>query len=347
VPRNDQIVRILSVARALAASRRGVSLTDLAKREGWNWRTVYRDRDALMAAGFPIEEPSAGRYRMAEAWTAPNLPGVEPDEIAAFFALRALAETWRSTVLGKPLDRLWLKLAGIRGGQSTLIPSSQPAFVVRSPLAIDYSRHSKIIATFEKAVRDRLVVTCRYRAIGTKQVTARQIEPGELFWDPGLESLYVIGWCRLRTDVRVFAVQRFVAAALLDETFKPRAEVSSKSALRGAFRVWRAKTIETVKVRFAPEVADEIRERRWAQAQKIEDDESGAGGVILTLEVATTDELARWLLGYGGAAEVLAPPALRRLVAERLQAGVTRYGGRGEDKVGVGDTLSRDDKGDR
>jgi hypothetical protein len=68
VPRNDQIVRILSVARALAASRRGVSLRALAEREGWHWRTVYRDRDALQAAGFLIEEPSPGRFKMAEGW---------------------------------------------------------------------------------------------------------------------------------------------------------------------------------------------------------------------------------------------------------------------------------------
>lgn len=91
MPRNDQVVRILSVARALAASRRGVSLKVLAEREGWHWRTVYRDRDALQAAGFPIEEPTPGRYKLADGWAVPNLPGVEADELAAFFALRALA----------------------------------------------------------------------------------------------------------------------------------------------------------------------------------------------------------------------------------------------------------------
>src|SRR6185437_11247031 len=103
----------------LAASRRGVSLKALAEREGWHWRTVYRDRDALAAAGFPIEEPSPGRYKLADGWGVPNLPHVEPDEIAAFFALRALAESWRTTALGKPLDRLWQKVtsAGGRPGE--------------------------------------------------------------------------------------------------------------------------------------------------------------------------------------------------------------------------------------
>lgn len=339
MPRNDQIVRILSVARALSASRRGVSLKALAEREGWHWRTVYRDRNALQAAGFPIEEPSPGRFRMAESWGVPNLPGVEPDEVAAFFTLRALAESWRATALGKPLDRLWAKLASARGGQTSLVPSREAWFVVRSPIAIDYRRHAKIIATFEKAVRERIVVTCRYRSIASKDVTARQIEPGELYWDPGLESLYVIGWCRLRRDVRVFAVQRFAAAALTDEAFAPRLEAKSKVALRGAFRVWRGKNVETVKVRFSRRVADEIRERRWGPEQRIEKEVGGS--VVLTLEVAGTAEVERWVLGFGEDAEVLAPATARRSVAGRLRRGAARYGPRsldaGVDEVTVPD----------
>jgi predicted DNA-binding transcriptional regulator YafY len=327
LPRNDQIVRILSVARALASSRRGVSLRALAEREGWHWRTVYRDKDALSAAGFPIAEPTPGRYKLADGWAVPNLPGVEPDEIAAFFALRALAESWRTTAIGKPLDRLWMKLASARGGQSALLPSLEARFVVRSPLGIDYRAHGKIIATFEKATREHLVVSCRYRALGTKQVTARQIEPGEIYWDPGLECLYVIGWCRLRNDVRVFAVQRFAAATLTDQTFTPRAEARSKVVLRNAFRVWRGKNVEALRVRFSADAADEIRERRWGPGQRIE--QEAGGGVVLTIDVAETVEVERWLLGFGGDAEVLAPESLRERVAKRLVAGALRYGTEG------------------
>ncbi len=334
--RNDQIVRILSVARALASSRRGVSLRALAEREGWHWRTVYRDKDALAASGFPIEEPEPGRYKLADGWGVPNLPGIDADEIAAFFALRALAESWRTTAIGKPLDRLWMKLASARGGQGTLVPPRESRFVVRSPLAIDYRSHAKIIATFEKAAREHLVVNCRYRALGTKQVTARQIEPGEIYWDPSLECLYVIGWCRLRNDVRVFAVQRFAAATLTEQTFTPRPEARSRVVLRNAFRVWRGKNVESVRVRFSPDAADEIRERRWGPRQRIDDDPSG--GAVLTIEVAETAEVERWVLGFGEVAEVLAPESLRRRVAKRLVAGALRYGSEG------GTSARRDDR---
>jgi predicted DNA-binding transcriptional regulator YafY len=337
-------VRILSVARALASSRRGVSLKALAEREGWHWRTVYRDRDALQAAGFPFEEPSPGRYKLADGWAVPNLPGIESDEIAAFFALRALAESWRTTALGKPLDRLWMKLASASGGQGSLVPPREAWFAVRSPLAIDYRAHAKIIATFEKAVRERLAVTCRYRALGTKQLTARQVEPGELYWDPTLESLYLIGWCRLRNDVRVFAIQRFLAATLTDDRFAPRAEARSKAALRNAFRVWRGNNVETIRVRFSPAAADEIRERRWGPGQRIE--QEPGGGLVLTLEVAAgSGEIERWVLGFAGDAEVLAPARLRRAVEARLRAGAARYGtGRTLRAAKDGEELSRDDK---
>ena len=344
MPRNDQIVRILSVARALAASRRGVSLKALAEREGWHWRTVYRDRDALQAAGFPIEEPSPGRYKLANGWATPNLPAVDTDEIAAFFVLRALAGSWRTTALGKPLDRLWHKITSPAGQQGALLPSREAWFAVRSPLAVDYRAHAKTIATFEKAVRERTVVACRYAALSTGETTAREIEPGELYWDPGLESLYVIGWCRLRRDVRVFALHRFLAATLGGETFVPRGEARSAAAFKHAFRVWRDGNVETMRVRFSRAAAQEIRERTWRPGQRIEEEPGGT--IVLALKVAGTAEIARWILGFGGEAEVLAPAALRAEVAGRFQAGAAQYADplTPEATDAAEEALSRDDK---
>ena len=168
-----------------------------------------------------------------------------------------------------------------------------------------------------------LVVSCRYKAASTRQISARQIEPGELYWDPGLESLYVIGWCRLRQDVRVFAVQRFVAVSITDQAFAPRPEARSRAALRHAFRVWRGDNVERVRIRFTAEVADEIRERRWAVEQQVH--EEPGGNLILSLSVAGLAEVQRWVLGFGGGAEVLAPAELRRGVAAACERATSVY----------------------
>jgi predicted DNA-binding transcriptional regulator YafY len=187
-------------------------------------------------------------------------------------------------------------------------------------------------------------VRCRYAALSTGETTTRDIEPGEVYWDPGLESLYVIAWCRLRGDVRVFAVHRFLAATLRDETFAPRREARSAAALRNAFRVWRGGHVDTVRVLFSRAAAQEIRERRWGPGQRIEGEPGGT--IVLTVEVAGTAEVSRWVLGFGGEAEVLEPAALRRDVEGRLRAGAARY--RGERSLGAAvdgdELLTRDDK---
>jgi predicted DNA-binding transcriptional regulator YafY len=323
VARNDQIVRLLTVARALAGSRRGIPLKTLAERHGWSLRSLYRDIEALERAGFPVMSEDS-RYRLMEGWDSPALPGLEQDEILALYTLRALAETWRVSSVGRALDRLWMKLTAGSERQSRLFPAvREPWFRVRAPFAIDYRPHERTIATFETAIREQIAVDCRYRAVSTQEVTARTVEAGELYWDPRLESLYVIGWCRLRHDVRVFAVHRFMTAALTGERFSPRPEARSRAALRDSFRLWRARRVETVRIRFSAGAADEIRERRWSAGQRLED--VGGGAVVLTLEVAGLVEVERWVLGYGAQAEVLAPEELRRTVRETLAAGARRY----------------------
>ncbi len=190
---------------------------------------------------------------------------------------------------------------------------------------IDYWAHRAVVATLERAITERRAVTCHYAALTTGEETTRVIEPAELHWEPRLESLYVIAYCRLRSAVRTFAVHRFKAVTLTDEKVAPRPGVTSKAALKQAFRVWRDKTVERVEIRFTPRRAPESRERKWHPSQRIEVDPEVAGGLIISLEVAGLAEIERWVLGFGADAEVLAPAALVARVRDQLAAAQERY----------------------
>lgn len=321
--RHDRTVRLEIVKKALAASRRGVALKTLAERHGFPLRNLYRDVEALELAGYNVQQTDDHRYRIEDP--GPSTPGAPTaDERLALYLAREQARGWKHTSLGRALDRLWNRLSASGDGQAALVPvESAPWITTREWSPIDYGRHRHLVATLEKAVRERVAVRARYRALSTRQVTSRVIEPGQLHWDPALESLYLIGWCRLRGDVRVFAVHRFLAVTLTDERCAPRPETRSRAALKNAFRVWRSAHVETVRIRFAPEVAEEIRERRWLPGQRIEEAEGGA--VVATGEVAGLAEVERWVLGYGGRARVLGPPALVARVAEKARAAAREY----------------------
>lgn len=322
--KTDQIARVLALAQALASTRRGVALRSFAERHEWPLRSVYRDLKTLEGAGYPIEK-NDGRYRLVDGWQPPGHAGLDRDEVLALFAARHVVGAMRATSLGRALDRLWAKLSAT-GPQSALFPAADSPIAVRTTLAIDYASHATTIQRLERAIEERRVVRLAHVSVQTGESTEREVEPGELYYDPGLETMYLIGWCRLRRAVRVFAVHRLRDVEERDEGFTSRPEARSPVALRGAFRVWRGEALETVVLRFSPAVSREIRERQWHASQVLR--ELPDGGVELTLEVAGAAELRRWLLGYGADVRVLQPGSLASAVAEAHAAAATAQRGR-------------------
>ena len=114
--------------------------------------------------------------------------------------------------------------------------SPNPSFRQRAP---ESHRGPKIVATLDRAIREGLIVDVVYEGLVTGEVTRRSLEPAELFWEPRLETLYLIAFCRLRDDLRIFATHRFRAARVTREAFL-LSPVSSGTALMHALRILRS-----------------------------------------------------------------------------------------------------------
>ena len=74
----------------------------------------------------------------------------------------------------------------------------------------------------------------------------------------------------------------------------------------------------TVRVISARALAPYIRERLWHPSQKLRDLPDGR--VEMTLHVADTLEVRRWILGYGVQAEVVEPEGLREALRVEAEA---------------------------
>ena len=60
-------------------------------------------------------------------------------------------------------------------------------------------------------------------------------------------------------------------------------------------------------------------ERRWHPSQEVKELKGKDRSVELTFEIASFEEITRWVLSWGGQAEVIAPKKLRERVAEEIE----------------------------
>jgi len=154
------------------------------------------------------------------------------------------------------------------------------------------------------------VLRLTYRGLERDEDTQREVEPlGVVFYGG---SWYLVGWCRLRQDLRHFRVDRIQRLELLPLGFPPREDFSladhmNRSGVEGQtpVRVW------------FHEHAKE-RAQRESYATLIEEIQRD-GGAEYTLYSYSLEWTAQWLLSFGERAEAVAPAKIRQLVREAAE----------------------------
>jgi predicted DNA-binding transcriptional regulator YafY len=136
-------------------------------------------------------------------------------------------------------------------------------------------------------------------------------------------SWYVVAFCELRQDKRLFALHRIKHYEITDLTF-PAVDVAQlEEWLNSPFFIeHREKELE-VTIRFGAISSRYIKERHWHPSQSIEDNLDG--GCTMSFKTTSLDEVKRWVLAYGCDAEVLKPDSLRQSVVTELESSLEKY----------------------
>lgn len=164
------------------------------------------------------------------------------------------------------------------------------------------------------------LIAITYKDGRSGAVTEREVEPYRLHnYDGGW---YIIGFCRLRKEPRNFQLGRILELTVLEEEIKGRC-FDVNVYMRGAFGIFKGTKLTEVVLRFSPGVRNLVRKLSWHSKQRVVEEPEGS--LILTLPVADFTEIRMKILQYGHNVEVLAPPELRRQVAEEAAAMAGMY----------------------
>lgn len=200
-----QIVQYLRAGRLLTAHK-------LAERLEVSERTVYRDIADLQASGVPIDGEAGVGYLMREGYDLPPLM-FSREEITALVAGARIVQAWGGAQMAAAARSAMEKI-------EVVLPEKERKRAASVQIhAFDAAVSTAVRAKLDDlnlAIENRHVVHIEY-ADADGAATNRAIEPlCLLYWG---KVWTAIAWCRLRSDFRMFRVDRIAAMDDRGETF--------------------------------------------------------------------------------------------------------------------------------
>jgi predicted DNA-binding transcriptional regulator YafY len=329
--RGDQLARQWQLIQRLAHSRGGAGLDELAEELGCVRRTVYRDLDALMYAGFPVtSEKRDGKafYRFLDTFKMGQVP-FTPDELLALAFSEDLLKTLEGTVFHDSIRAALSKVrAGLGPELTRYLERLGEGFRVLPGPHKRYAAFRDTIRTLNEGVLSSQTLEMRYRSGRSGEASTRRTDPYKVWYHAG--ALYVIGQDHRSGEIRTFAVDRIQDLQRTGDDFDVDPGFDFDAYTASSFGVV-AEPAVPVRIHFTSEWSAYVREREWHASQVTRD--LPDGGVELAMEVGGSEELASWVLSFGGGAEVLEPVALRAEVQARLKAALARYMAEGAEEA--------------
>lgn len=264
-----------------------------------------------------------GYYYTDPSWPLPPFLTISRPEMQnLLLAWRAMA-LYQETPLAKNLGAVFEKLSMAIGDEFDLGDNR-----LESKFSFYSSPARSVSPEIWQAVFDALrtchVLEIEYSRPGAAPSMRRRIQPLHLANIDG--EWYITAFCLERDDYRHFAVSRIRVATDTKEEFEPPEDFDPGAYYANRF----SKFLDPVDsqptkvtVRFMPAAAEWVLEREWHPEQKVVHEKNGA--LRLTLPMPSLFEAKRWILGWGAAAEVVAPAALRREMARETREMHQRY----------------------
>ena len=298
--KNSRLFQILY----LLVEKRAVTARELAERLEVSERTIYRDVDALSAAGIPVytQKGQGGGIRLMDQFVLDRalLSGPQQDEL--LFALQAVLATG-----GAEAEDTLARLSALfrREGSDWL--------------EVDFTdwgsgaRERENFALVKQAVLERRVLSFTYYSSAGAR-SRRRTEPHKLVFKSG--CWYLRAFCRTREDWRTFRLVRMEDLSSEAEHFLPRPVPPEMEPTSG-------EECRAVRLRllFQPRAAYRV----WDYFHPSRVERRDDGCLLVDCAFPEDGWVLSFLLSFGDQVEVLSPVYWRELVRRNAKKTADLY----------------------
>src|SRR5437667_913006 len=249
MPRNDQITRQWYLLRRLENSP-PLTLPELVDSVPddypRNARTVRRDLEALEAVGFPLvveRHNGQSRWRLIEGFRDIPTLGFSATELMALTLRRKRLRPLEGTEIQSARNSALNKVASALPPQGhEYVRALDNLFSIGLGPHKNYQQYTKTVNLITQAVDKNRTGQIRYFSASRNSTSRREVDPYRLWYAAG--GLYLIAYCHLRRDVRMFAVERIRSITLTDHPYQMPLGFDVEEYVRDALMVMRGRRID-------------------------------------------------------------------------------------------------------
>lgn len=293
--------RLLEIIYILMQKKK-VTAKELADKFEVSTRTIYRDIEILSRANIPVyaTKGKEGGIGLLEGYVLNKCILSEEEQNQILFALQGMKK-----VRGKEEKNILEKL-------STLFNKE-----INDWIKVDFSNWEKGNEQEERfdmiktaILNKNLIKFTYYNSNGER--SKRIVEPLQIWFKN--KSWYLISYCRLKEDYRIFKINRIKEIEILQKHFErnlPKEKKEEKYSLKN--------------ISLELEINKEMTYRVYDEFENREITKKEDGNFIVNVEYPENEWIYGYILSFGEYAKVLKPEYAKTIIKDKLQKTLKNY----------------------
>jgi len=299
-----QINRLFSIVYILL-DKKTITAKELSERFEVSVRTIYRDIDTLSIGGIPIytNKGKGGGISLIDNFVLNKSVLSEKEQNEILMSLQSL-----NAMKFLDVEPVLKRLSTIFNKEST------------NWIDVDFSRWGSADDEKEKfniiktAILSTKIISFDYfSSYGEK--TLRTVEPLKLVFKG--QDWYLYGFCRLKSEFRIFKITRIRNMNLLNETFERDIPIDIWGEGDKSYKSKMVTLILKINERMAYRIYDEFHEENIVK--------NPDGSFNVTANFPEGDWIYGYVMSYGEYAEVIEPKDIREIIKRKFQEGLKKY----------------------
>jgi len=314
--RIHRLLRLITVMQTGARQ----SAAELAEEMGVSRRTLFRDLQALQAAGVPYTHSDKHGYRIEPSFFLPPVNLKVHETLGLMLLARSAEHQKHQPLYNAAIDAVRKLAATLPAPYREVASDLMDNVSVAGGATSMVQKDADHFAAFQRAIDERRVCRMTYNSLHDKGRIETKLHPYQLHF--AVRAWYVAGHSVMHDEVRIFKLARIADLEVTSRRFTPDGSFDLRKHLGHAWSLIPEGREYAIELDFSPKVATNVSEIRWHHTQRHEILPDGRCRMRFTID--GLNEITWWLLGYGDQVYVRKPAALRRRLAEMHQAAAER-----------------------